>query len=152
MEKDANFILQSRKKQVNSIFKQLIMKNIWLIDDDQASHVYHKVMIEDAGLDVTKVTSLYSVDDAIQMLISLNEKVDPDQWPDYIFLDLNMPVKSGYTFIDEFQTIDLNHKLPDIYFVSSTKNPIDIEKVEKLEQVKGFETKFLEKEFFERLI
>ena len=128
------------------------MCNIWLIDDDQAAHVYHKIMIRQAGLDLEKVQSFFGVDESIGELITLNQLPNTSDWPRYIFLDINMPLKSGYAFVDEFCEINLHHHQPEIYFVSSTKNPEDIEKYEQLDSVKGFETKFLDREFFERLV
>lgn len=128
------------------------MKNIWLIDDDAAAHTYHKVMIDDAGYDSSKVTCFYDVENALSKLRALNEVEATADWPAFIFLDINMPLKSGYDFIFEFEGISLKHKTPIIYFVSSTKNPIDIKKIEKLDLVKGFETKFLEKEFFQAIL
>ena len=53
-------------------------KHIWLIDDDQASHAYHKIMIRHAGLDNSKVRSIYDVDEPIQLLKELNSIKDPN--------------------------------------------------------------------------
>ena len=128
------------------------MKNIWLIDDDQAAHVYHTIMIRNAGLDLSRVHSFYGVDEAMERVMDLNQRCDHDEWPDYIFLDINMPVKTGYDFIDEISAVPLRYPFPEIHFVSSTKNPEDIHKFEQLDQVVGFETKFLEVEFFEDLL
>ena len=50
------------------------MINIWLIDDDQAAHVYHKIMIRQAGLDLNRVQSFFGVDESIGHLISLNQR------------------------------------------------------------------------------
>lgn len=128
------------------------MSNIILIDDDDAAHTYHKVMIEEAGIDVNRVVSFFGVDDAIRYITLLTEGNNPDLWPDYIFIDINMPIKSGFDFIEEFKALNLENKLPVIYFVSSTKNPYDLQRINEIDLIKGFETKFLEKEFFEELM
>ena len=126
-------------------------KIFWLIDDDDAAHTYHRVMIEEAGYELNGVSSFYSVDEAIQQLLANNGASGKTKWPDYILLDINMPVKTGYTFMDEFDLIPTQHPTPDIYFVSSSKNPFDIQRAKEIENIKGFEAKFLEQEFFERL-
>lgn len=127
------------------------MKNILLVDDDNAAHTYHKVMIEMADIDVNMVKSAYSVDEAIHYLQSINANAVSKEWPDFIFIDLNMPNKSGYDFIKEFTQLTWKNPFPHIYFVSSTKNPSDIAKASNIEILKGFETKFLQKDFFENL-
>ena len=129
-----------------------IQKNIFLLDDDEASHVYHKISIEEAGIDPAGVKSFYGVDEAIDYLNEIYQSNQLQEWPDYIFIDLNMPIKSGYDFIEVFEAIKVETHNPDLYLVSSTKNPVDIQKVEKMAILKGFESKFLEKEFFEQLI
>ena len=128
------------------------MSNIILIDDDDAAHTYHKVMIEEAGIDVNRVVSFFGVDDAMQYISVLAEGNNKDLWPDYIFIDINMPIKSGFDFIEEFKSLKLTTNVPIIYFVSSTKNPYDLQRINEIDLIKGFETKFLEKEFFEGLM
>ena len=127
------------------------MKKIMLIDDDEAAHIYHKAMIEMAGLDREIVVSFYEVEEALTYLSQVSQSHDTSQWPTYIFVDLNMPIKSGYDFIRGFQELNADLRLPHIYFVSSTKNPLDIQKVNEIDIIKGFETKFLEKDFFAAL-
>lgn len=127
------------------------MKNILLVDDDEAAHTYHRVMIEMANIEVNKVKSAYSVDEAINYLLSINEISEKNTWPNFILIDVNMPIKSGYDFLEEFTQLTWQYPSPQIYFVSSTKNPSDIAKASSIGILKGFETKFLQKEFFESL-
>lgn len=128
------------------------MKNILLIDDDAAAHTYHTLMIETANINFNMVKSVYSVDDAMVYLKSINQKEQVKVWPNFIFVDLNMPQKTGFDFIEEFDAMKWENNLPRIYFVSSTKNPVDIEKASNIEILSGFETKFLQKEFFENTL
>ena len=149
--KGSTFYFTLEQTKSNSLRKAVYMNKIMLIDDDLAAHVYHKAMIELAGLDKEKVISCYEVDEAIQYLNEAIVNNLEDNWPAYIFVDLNMPIKSGYDFIEEYKSLPRLFPHPHIYFVSSTKNPTDIQKVNKIEMIKGFETKFLEKDFFKTL-
>jgi len=130
--------------------------NIMLIDDDEASHIIHKINIEDAGFKLTNVVSCYGVDESINKLKSILEDETMDTWPDYIFLDINMPRKTGYDFINEFEiefkNLNGNNNTPKIYLVSSSINPRDLLKAKELNLIQGFQTKFLEKTFIRSLL
>ncbi len=126
------------------------MELLYFIDDDDAAHTYHKLMAEEAGFDSTCLISFYNVDSAITDLKDRMEKNDPD-WPIYVFIDLNMPIKSGFDFVDEIKEIVPSEKMPFIYLVSSSKNPMDVDRAREYNIIKGFETKFLEIDFFESI-
>jgi len=125
--------------------------NIMLIDDDEASHIIHKVVIEDAGACLDNVTSYYNVDEAIDALKKIIKVKSNDVWPDFIFLDINMPQKTGYDFLEEFEKINTDFDLPKIYFVSCSINPNDVKKAKELQLIHGFKSKFFKKEFIETL-
>lgn len=126
--------------------------NIMLIDDDEASHLIHSVAIEDAGIDLSNVYKCFNVDQAIRELVTIIDSGTQDKWPSYIFLDINMPRKNGYDFITEFKMLDQKFSTPIIYLVSSSINPKDEERADKLELVHGFKSKFVDKEFIKSLI
>lgn len=126
--------------------------NIMLIDDDEASHLIHNVKIEEAGICPENVISYYNVDKAINALSEICKSNSKKDWPHYIFLDINMPQKTGYDFIDEFELIESPFELPKIYFVSSSINPRDLRRAEELKLVHGFKSKFIDTEFFKSLI
>ncbi len=62
-----------------------------------------------------------------------------EQLPDIILLDLNMPVMDGWEFLDEFTKINpkINKKI-EIYMVSSSINPADIEKAKQYEELTDY--------------
>lgn len=125
--------------------------NILLIDDDKAAHILHTIAIEEAGYDTSKVKSCYGVDMAISELQKLIDTNNEEAWPKYIFLDINMPMKTGYDFIDEFSMLKTEFKTPKIFLVSSSDNPSDIKKASEIELIYSFKTKFLDKEFISSL-
>lgn len=128
------------------------MKVLYFIDDDDAAHTYHKLMAEEAGFATDHLISFYNVDSAIDHLKSLQNSNSYDYWPSYVFIDLNMPIKSGFDFVDEIESVIDSEKLPDIFLVSSSKNPMDVDKASTYSIIKGFETKFLELDFFTNLL
>ncbi len=130
--------------------KDMSMK-LMFIDDDSSSHLYHNIMATDAGFDGDKLLFFLEVDEAISHLQALKENQKLDEWPNYIFVDINMPFKTGYDFVEEYQDICPTDQKSKIYFVSSTKNPADIEKVRSISIINGFRTKFLDRSYFENI-
>lgn len=63
----------------------------------------------------------------------------PEQLPDFIFLDLNMPVMDGWEFLDEYALIhpQLNKNIP-LYVFSSSISPVDIEKAKNINCISEF--------------
>jgi len=108
-------------------------------------------MAQAAGFLENELVHFTNVEDCLDHLRGLAGAGDFDEWPSHIFLDLNMPMKSGYDFVDEFAQFVPAGLIPEIFLVSSTRNPTDIERVAGIEMIKGFLTKFLEQSYFEEL-
>lgn len=71
----------------------------------------------------------------------------PDNLPELILLDINMPVLNGWEFLDEF--IELLPQIPTtipVYMLSSTIDQADFDKAETYSVVKGFYSKPLTRE------
>ena len=92
--------------------------NILLADDDIDDCIFFKEALEDLPFSAT----LFTVSDGVQLMNYLSAKTDI--LPDALFLDLNMPRKSGYECLSEIRSVD---KLKDIpIFIFSTSLDLDV--------------------------
>tara|TARA_R110000751_G_scaffold166358_1_gene272245 strand:- start:533 stop:934 length:402 start_codon:yes stop_codon:yes gene_type:complete len=60
-----------------------------------------------------------------------------EEIPEVILLDINMPIMDGWEFLDEFTQIE-SHKLITIYIVSSSIDPVDLQRAKRYENVSNF--------------
>jgi two-component system, chemotaxis family, chemotaxis protein CheY len=110
-----------------------------LVDDDQ---IYQ--FTASKTLQLTKsVSSIHSFSMAEDAINYLQEHANqPDSLPDYIFLDINMPVKDGWNFLEDFEKIfDTLVKPMTIYMVSSSIDPRDVQRAEGNRYIKEYVTK-----------
>ena len=64
--------------------------------------------------------------DGLELLAEQNKKL-----PNVIFLDINMPIMDGWEFLEDFVKIPNNNRdNVTIYIISSSIDPIDIQKVQ----------------------
>lgn len=118
------------------------MKNkvIGLVDDEDVFHWIVKKYLEKMEAPC-EFLSFYNGDEIHQYLSS-----SPDLVPDIILLDLNMPVCSGWQFLENY-TIEKGDKHIDIYIVSSSIDPQDKEKADQFTVVRDFVSKPISNEF-----
>lgn len=99
---------------------------IAVVDDDKIFQlITNKTLntIEQVG----QVWQFYNGDEA---LVYLQEHAsEPDQLPDIILLDINMPVVDGWTFLKDYRDLHPQLSKPiSIHMVSSSIDPKDIER------------------------
>ena len=107
--------------------------------------MYHFLIVEDNYIDglVTRELLLMHCPEAIitvkntvtAALDYLNNQ--PDQ-PDFIFLDLNLPLKNGYTFLEQFNSDKKDSK---IIVLSSHIDPESIERLQNYSIVNSIYSK-----------
>jgi CheY-like chemotaxis protein len=117
---------------------------IFIIDDDNIFIFLTKKTILLTGFE----TDIEIFEDGEKSIEHIkNIAGDTEKLPDLIFLDLNMPVADGWEFLEEFDLLgnSLAKKI-DLYLVSSSISPYDIEKAKNFCMVKDFLIKPLEKE------
>ena len=122
------------------------MKRIYLIDDDDIYVFLTKKTI----LKVRQDVEVEVFSDGLQAITHLLKiKDQPDLLPDLIFLDLNMPVMDGWEFLTEYKQfyLELAHK-NQLYIVSSSISPYEMERSKNISVVTEFIIKPLVKEKF----
>lgn len=104
--------------------------HICLIDDDEIQNFINEKIIQ-RFIPTSKVSKYLSAQAAIDEIRIGKLK------PDYILLDINMPMMNGWDFMNVVQKENLL-STTKIYILSSSKDPSDIEKIEEYNLLLGF--------------
>ncbi|MCL5129666.1 MULTISPECIES: response regulator [unclassified Algibacter] len=128
--------------------------NICIIDDDD---IYKFTVVKTLELlEFEKNIKVFA--DGEEALEFLVENLNKDnELPDVIFLDINMPIMDGYQFMEEYVKIKSKlGKKTVIYMVSSSVDPVDIEKAKRISDISDYIIKPIEpgklKSIMEKLI
>lgn len=87
--------------------------SVMLVDDDETDVIIARSIIETTGL-ANKISSFFSGRKALHFLEEHAQL--PESLPDLIFLDINMPLMNGFSFLSELEI--LQPKLAKIPIVS----------------------------------
>ncbi len=106
----------------------------YIIDDDE-------VIIYLTGLinkDVEFCDRMTSFTDSANALKSIKSAIESNKdLPSLILIDLNMPVMSGWMFLDELSKLELGKEIP-VFIFSSSINQDDINRSKKYKIVKDY--------------
>ena len=113
--------------------------NVCIVDDDD---IYQYTMV--------KTMELLNLTDKIRVFSDGEEALDfmldnlqnDKELPDIIFLDIDMPIMDGFQFMEEYIKLkpDLGKKIT-IYMVSSSVDPVDIERAKKISDITDYMVK-----------
>lgn len=117
---------------------------IAVVDDDKVFQFTTLKTIQAANL-TDSVLQFENGDDALKFLRKYAG--DSDQLPDYIFLDINMPVVDGWMFLEDYAVLknDLEKEIT-IIMVSSSIDPRDVRRAQNNENVLEYISKPVSKE------
>ena len=104
------------------------MNRYLLIDDDDIIHFIHRKVITAADT-TAEVTTVFSVEEGLAHLLANA----PDALPDVIFVDISMPILSGFDLLDTLQQghPELHQTLLEgsrLFLLASSVNPRDMER------------------------
>jgi len=114
--------------------------SVLLVDDDEINNFISIKLIKKALLN-TEIMACLNGKFAIDQLVEIQRK-DPDKMPDYILLDINMPIMNGWEFLDEFKRLNIDAAGKcKIFIISSSVFSNDINKARSYPLVKDFISK-----------
>jgi len=107
--------------------------NTLLIDDDSISVFLTEKLLRQEGF-ANPILSFHSSQEALAHLLQLA----PDELPAVIFLDLNMPIMSGWDFLEALRPHEqLLHGRCRIYILTSSLAPYDTARSQEFRLVAG---------------
>lgn len=112
------------------------VKNVLLVDDNDADNYVHKRVIEESGCSARIVVK---ENGKLAIEYIENELDGSDESPWIVFLDLNMPVMDGWQFLDRFAALP-NPARSEIRVVilSASGNPDDKNRADRMPEVSSF--------------
>ncbi|MDB4921477.1 response regulator [Mucilaginibacter sp.] len=99
----------------------MCFKTCLLIDDNYIDNFVTRKIIEGSNF----AESIIVVRSAPEAINSLRDGLVT---PDVIFLDVRMPLMSGFEFLEEYDKIDINKDDIKIFMLSSSLDPMDMRK------------------------
>ena len=126
------------------------MRKLVIIDDDPIDHFMMKHILRGKNYFDTTTYTIYG-----SLVLEYMEmyKTQPDKLPDMIFLDLNMPGFSGWEFLERMEKIknDIDKDI-QVYVISSSLRPSDMESSSKYSFVNEFISKPVDSGDVERIV
>lgn len=117
------------------------LNRILLIDDDASINFLHSEVLK-----FKAVSASYTLLDSSAGALETLRTSEKEELPDLILLDLNMPVVSGWDFLDQVKTFDEGIQNIPVVILTSSMNPDDIAKSKDYTNVIGFLSKPLDVE------
>lgn len=122
-------------------------KRVLLIDDNPVDNLISQRYLRDSKI-ANECIAIDSSLDAFDYFDELNV-VD---FPEVILLDLNMPMYSGFEFLDKIEKLVDSHLVKSkVYILSSSSNPKDIQRAKSYKAVADYFVKPLNADYVSRI-
>lgn len=110
--------------------------NILLIDDDEVFNLITELTLKSHNFS-KQVKTCITVDQALSYLRKIVE--EDGLFPEIIFLDINMPEKDGWDFLDTYRLFpaDVKERM-QLYMLSSSDYESDVLKSQQYNEVRDF--------------
>jgi two-component system, chemotaxis family, chemotaxis protein CheY len=123
---------------------------IALVDDDKIFQLTASKTLKATAI-TDRILQFENGEQALRFL--RDNTAHADQLPDYIFLDINMPMIDGWMFLDDYENIKANFPKPiNIYMVSSSIDTRDVERAKRNSNVKDYIVKPVTRDKFIELL
>jgi CheY-like chemotaxis protein len=120
--------------------------HIMLIDDDPAFNFLNEEIIRYSRF-TERVSTFISPSAALATL-----RESKENWPEIILLDINMPLMTGWEFLEAFEAMpEAAFNRCKIFMLSSSSNPADVEKSKTFKSVYNFYEKPLTAEILQEI-
>lgn len=128
-----------------------MLSKILFVDDDPITLMLCKKVIEKAEFSKEIITASNG-EDALKYFDTIKTN-NEDNFPQLMFLDLNMPIMGGWEFLDAFTDENYISSFPKLKVIvlSSTIDPKDIEKSRSYPMVINFLSKPITKEMLQSI-
>lgn len=113
-------------------------KRVFLVDDSKIFRYTVIKLFSINGFD----GELVEFENGQLLLDYLAENIDkPEELPDLVLLDINMPVMGGWDFLEAYSKFEKPAKDFDIRILSSSIDPVDVKRTDEFKDVRGYLTK-----------
>ncbi|MFN8438514.1 MAG: response regulator [Cytophagales bacterium] len=115
-----------------------IIKRVIVIDDDPVSNFVTEKILHKFP-EIETIQSYTNPHKAIEDLTTYIESNAISMLPDMIFVDLNMPVMDGWSFIEHFNKLDSEHVSKiKLTILTSSVDERDVQKAKNIANVDGY--------------
>lgn len=123
---------------------------IALVDDDKIFQLTTAKIIQS----IDPANSILQFGNGEEALIYLKDNaLHPENLPDYIFLDINMPYVDGWMFLADYATLKKSlQKEITIFMISSSIDPRDISRARSNSDVRAYVSKPVTPEKFKAIL
>ena len=106
-------------------------ESVLIIEDNLGASVLLKSVIKQAGFDFD-----FTVSESSSEALNILKKANEDQ-PGLIFLDLNLPIKNGWYFLEKLEELGI-HLKSKIIVLTTSINQDDLLRARTYDQIVGY--------------
>lgn len=122
------------------------LTHVLFIDDNKADNYLVNAFIELDKVPVIPHFQLNAIHAMNYLMVS-----DKSDFPDIIFVDINMPLKDGFEFVEDFSR-QFPHSDTVIYIMSSSIRPTDKERIKDYSAIEAYVEKPVTTNFLAKLL